>query len=309
MRVPENVCLIGFGEVGFNWAKTLLASGYEPAHLTVLYLTHESGRAQVATDMARKIGVTLVEELDSLPESVELWLHATTTASAEAVTSACLPYMESGQLWIDLNSTGPAMKARMADAVERTGAVFGDGAIMAPASEFGHRTPVWISGAASGRFRSWAGPTGMPVTVIEGPPGSAASVKMCRSLILKGLAASLIEGLAVAELAGVAAHVRRSLVEDLGEDVLDLFCSRFIRRTMQHAQRRSVEVSEAVEMANELGWEALHASGVVEFLQRVVSVGGVEIAEQFEDDGAVLRALGSAFAHHAAGARAAQDET
>lgn len=292
----ESICLVGFGEVGFNWSKTLIEGGYPVSQLAVLYLAHETGRLAVAQEKANTLGLRLVLEARDIPNSTTMFFHATTTASAESVLELCLPVLNQRHAWIDLNSTGPAMKSRMAERIAKTGAEFGDGAILAPASELGHRTPVWISGNASKRFVAWANEWGTPSEVIPGPPGSTASVKMCRSLILKGIAASLIEGLTVAQLAGVEDRVRTSLAENLGESVVERLCTLFIRRTMEHAERRSIEVRDAIQMASEFNFDAVLAKGVEAFLKQVVLVGGPEIGERFEADAAILRELGLAVA-------------
>lgn len=295
MTDSASICLVGFGEVGSNWARTLIEAGHDPSRLTVLYLAHDRGRLVETRRRAEEIGVSLFDAPESVPFESHLFLHATTAASAEAVLERCLPSLATGHVWVDLNSTGPATKARMAEAVAATGATFADGAIMAPAWKLGHRTPVWVAGPGSGTFTAWAQQWGMPTVTVEGPPGSAASIKMCRSLILKGFAASLLEGLAVAELAGVEEPVRRSLNDDLGEGIVELLCQRFIRPTLQHAGRRGAEVDEAVEMAAGLGWEALHAIGVSGFLSRVAAVGGADIGDSDAERSQLLRELAAAY--------------
>lgn len=296
MTASSAVCIVGFGEVGSNWTRTLIDAGYDPSDITILYLAHDRGRVAATRVRAGGLGVRLVDDPAGVPPSTRMFLHATTAASAEAVLERCLPHVAPDQVWVDLNSTGPSMKARMAVAAEGVGAAFADGAIMAPAWKLGHRTPVWVAGPGSSFFTAWAEQWGMPTVTVDGPPGAAASIKMCRSLILKGLAASLVEGLAVAQLAGVEEHVRRSLSDDLGVEIVELFSQRFIRPTLQHAGRRAAEVDEAVEMAEGLGWVPLHAEGVSRFLARVDDVGGSGIAARNDDSSLLLSEFAAAYA-------------
>lgn len=295
MTANDRVCIVGFGEVGFHWTRTLFDGGYDPEDLAVLYLPHAAGRLEHAQAKADELGARLVTTPEEVPDGTHLYLHATTAAGAEDVLDRCIDHLGSEDVWVDVNSTGPAAKECMAVVAAGSGAAFVDGAIMAPAWKLGHRTPVWAAGPGTAAFVAWAERWGMPTVFIEGGPGAAAGIKMCRSFIQKGLAASLVEGLAVAELIGVQQHVRRSLVEDLGQEVVDSFCRRFIRPTMQHAARRAAEVEQAIEMSEGLGWEALHARGVSDFLLRLAEVGGPDIAERNEDETAILQQLGQAY--------------
>ena len=295
MTAADRLCIVGFGDVGYHWTRTLLDAGYDPDDLVVLYLPHDAGRLERAQAKAADVGARLVTDPGQVPGGTHLYFHATTAASAGDVLSRCISILGAKDVWVDVNSTGPAAKERMAEEVAETGAAFVDGAIMAPAWKLGHRTPVWASGPGSPTLAAWAERWGMQAVLVEGPPGAAASIKMCRSLILKGLAASLVEGLAVAELVGVEPHVRRSLAEDLGQEVVDSFCHRFIRPTMQHAARRAAEVEQAITMSERLGWEALNGSGVSQFLARIAEVGGADIGERHEDQTAILKALGKAY--------------
>lgn len=291
---PTPICMVGFGDVGYHWVSTLLEAGHDRDAVVVLYLPHDAGRLERARSKADELGVTLVTNPSDVPDTTRLYFHATTAATAAEVLDQCLSSLRSADTWVDVNSTGPAVKRQMAEAVAERGAGFVDGAIMGPAWKLGHRTPVWVSGSGTNALEAWAEHWGMPTVIVDGPAGAAASIKMCRSVILKGFAASLVEGLTLAELIGVLAPVLESLTDDLGSEVVDAFCQRFVRPTMQHAHRRAGEVVQAMEMGQELEFEVLTADGVSRYLERVARVGGAEIAERDDDMQAILGALGRA---------------
>lgn len=295
MTVRDRLCIVGFGDVGFHWTRTLLEAGYDPDDLVVLYLPHDGGGLARAQAKAEDLGVSLVAAPDQVPDGAHLYFHATTASGSEDVLDRCLPHLSPEDVWVDVNSTGPAAQERMAALAAGSAVAFVDAAIMAPASKLGHRTPVWAAGPGTPQFAAWAERWDMPTVLIEGGPGAAAAIKMCTNLIVKGLAASLVEGLAVAEVIGVQAHVRDSLADYLGQDLVDSFSQRFIRPTMQHAARRAAEVEQAVEMGEHLGWDALNGRGVAAFLGRIAQVGGADIAERHEDQAAILREFSQAY--------------
>lgn len=291
----DSLCLVGFGNVGYHWVRTLLDAGYDREQLVVLYLPHDDERLARARQRANDLGVQFVTDPSAVPREVGLFVHATTAEHAAAILEWCVPALGPGSTWVDVNSTGPRVKSAMAEVVATTGAAFADGAIMAAAWKHGHRTPVWVAGPGAAAFATWAERWQTPVVVIDGEPGAAASIKMSRSLILKGFAASLVEGLAVAEVLGVREAVVASLSDDLGADVVDSFRDRFVRPTLQHARRRAAEVDQAVDMSQAAGWNAVVGSAVAAFLERIARVGGPSIAETHEDERAILAALGEAY--------------
>jgi 3-hydroxyisobutyrate dehydrogenase-like beta-hydroxyacid dehydrogenase len=91
----------------------------------------------------------------------------------------------------------------------------------------------------------------MPVTVVPGPPGAAATRKLLRSVAWKGVAAVVNEALEAARAAGVEPWMRDEL-EALFADV-DL--DRFEQGSRKHAVRRAHELRDVSELLRELGVE------------------------------------------------------
>ncbi len=69
---------------------------------------------------------------------------------------------------------------------------------MAPVPGLGLRTPMLASGPAADDCARMLRSLGANVTVLPGPPGTAASRKLVRSVFYKGLAAAVTEALRVA---------------------------------------------------------------------------------------------------------------
>jgi len=271
------LCFIGIGEVGYHWLRSLRDAGYPAEKLVVLYLDH-GGRSDAAARRAAELGVALVRAPTDLPTTVEYHLHATAPAAASAVFAACLPALRSGQVWVDLNSAGPITKRSVARDAAARGVDFVDGAIMAPAWKHGHRTPVWISGSGAARFAAWGERWGTPTVPLGEQAGTAAQVKMSRSIIVKGLAASLVEGLLLAEMNGIAGPVVESLRGDFGKDLIDTLLRRFVPGTLRHGERRAMEMDGALELAEESGWEAVTLRSTATLLSRVGAVGDKDLA-------------------------------
>ena len=93
------------------------------------------------------------------------------------------------QINVDLNSVSPALKQDIGRAVSATGARFVEAAVMAPVLPYGHRVPMLLGGPGAALFAERMTPLGMRCEVLTAEVGTAAAVKMCRSIVVKGLEA------------------------------------------------------------------------------------------------------------------------
>ncbi|MBF6193666.1 DUF1932 domain-containing protein [Nocardia sp. CDC186] len=238
MTSPVRVAVLGFGEAGAEFARDLVVAGadvrgFDPE----VHAPH--GVAQRA------------DEADAVRDA-ELVFSLTTAEQAEAALRAGLPALAAGTLWAEANTCAPALKARLAEQAARVDAELVDVAIMAPVPGTGLHTPMSVSGPGAPRFAELMRGFGVTVTVVAGPVGAASSRKLLRSVVYKGLAAAVVEGLAGAEAAGCADWFRSHIAAELrgfDEQTLD----RLIDGTYLHAARRAEEMAAAAAQLTDLG--------------------------------------------------------
>jgi 3-hydroxyisobutyrate dehydrogenase-like beta-hydroxyacid dehydrogenase len=226
---------LGLGEAGGGIAADLRAAGvpvrgYDPLPAT---------RPDVATPSAAAAGANLI-------------LSLTTAAEARTAARSVLGALGPGQIYADANTAGAALKRELAARVEPTGARFADLALMAPVPGRGVRTPAVASGPGARTAAELLGGLGMPVTVLPGGPGAAATRKLLRSVAWKGAAAVVNEALAAARAADVEPWMRRELV-DLFAAVDEAALRRMEDGTRRHAARRAREMADACALLRELG--------------------------------------------------------
>lgn len=291
MERAPGLCFVGFGEVTYHWLRTLTGAGYPRDALGVLYLEHRGGRESVAAARAVELGVRLARSVADVPRDRQMYLHATSPAGAYGVFEACRPLLRAGTAWIDLNSTGPTVKVRMAADAAAYGTDFVDGAIMAPAWQLGHRTPVWMSGTGTARFEAWGKAWGTPTVVVGDEAGAAARVKMCRSVIVKGIAASLVEGLLLAEMNGIADPVLESLRNDFGPEIIDTLCNRLVQGTLRHGQRRADEMAGTLDLAAESHWQPRTMHSTAALLAYAGALGSRAVVPHADDYRTLLAGL------------------
>jgi 3-hydroxyisobutyrate dehydrogenase-like beta-hydroxyacid dehydrogenase len=154
-----------------------------------------------------------------------------------------------GQLYADLNTGPPSLKAELAATVEP--ALFVDVALMGPVPGNGLRTPCLVSGSGAPAYAELLEPLGVSVEVVGEEPGQAAERKLLRSVFMKGIAAAAIESLAAARAAGCEDWLHAELA-DVFEGASPALLERLLSGSRIHAARRVHEMRAASAMLADL---------------------------------------------------------
>jgi 3-hydroxyisobutyrate dehydrogenase-like beta-hydroxyacid dehydrogenase len=253
-KIVDNlsVAVLGLGEAGSAFAGDLVAAGvdvrgFDPVPRDVEGI-RRAGNAQEAVT-----GANLVLSINSA------------TAALGAARDVAL---EEGQLYADLNSGSPSLKAAVAAEVEASGAGFADVALMSGVPGNGLRTPSLVSGSGAEAYAELLGALGAPVEVVGPEAGLAAERKLLRSVFMKGLAAAAIESLAAAEAAGCEEWFHAEL-GGIFEGASPALLERLLTGSRIHAARRVHEMEAACAMLTDLRVEPRIASAALGWLEQL----------------------------------------
>ena len=237
---------IGFGEAGSTIAGGLAASGVE--HLVAFdTATGDPRLGPVIRERAQRTGTTLVDSPAALAASAEIIFSTVTSSSALDAALAIAPSLAARHLYADLNSVSPALKQEIDRAVGGSGARFVEVAVMAPVLPYGHRVPMLLGGPSAPLFAERMTPFGMRCEVLAATIGTAAAVKMCRSIVVKGLEALMCECVLGASRYDASAHVFASLNESFPGLDWQKLADYMIGRVVVHGERRAREMEEVAE--------------------------------------------------------------
>ncbi len=243
------VALLGLGEAGSRLAADLAAAGVDVRG----YDPDETAGAELP-------GRAL--DPDAAVAGADVVLSVNSGRTARAAAASVLTASRPGALFADLNTAPPELKRELAALVEGAGLRFADVALLGPVPARGLGTPALASGEGAQAFADALGPLGMPVEVVSETAGDAATLKLLRSVFMKGLAASAIESLDAAEAAGQAEWLRSEIAEVIGEPFLD----RLLDGSRRHAARRVDEMEAAQALLVELGVEPRIAAATASLL-------------------------------------------
>jgi 3-hydroxyisobutyrate dehydrogenase-like beta-hydroxyacid dehydrogenase len=249
---------IGFGEAGSTIAGGLTAAGVAPI---VAYdiATDDARLGPRIRERASRAATTLVESPAAVAEASDIVFSTVTSSSALAAANAIAPYLEPRHLYADLNSVSPALKQSIDRAIGASGARFVEVAVMAPVLPYGHRVPMLAGGPHAALFAETVTPFGMRCDVLAAGVGTAAAVKMCRSIVVKGLEALMCECVLGASRFDANAHVFASLNESFPGIDWQKLADYMVGRVVVHGERRAREMEEVSETLRAIGVEPIMA--------------------------------------------------
>jgi 3-hydroxyisobutyrate dehydrogenase-like beta-hydroxyacid dehydrogenase len=249
--------LVGFGEAAQAFVSGWRSYGYgsdDPGLISTFDVKVESDatRASLLADCA-KLGVDCFAAPGDAFVRKDVVFSLVTADHALAAAERVAPFLASKALYLDCNSCSPKTKGLAAKAVEAAGAFYIDVAVMSPVHPARHRTPLLVAGAQGERARSALTRLGMNFEIVGSNVGQASSIKMLRSVMIKGLEALTAECLLAARRAGVENAVLASLQSSDPAVDWKARAAYNLERMMVHGKRRAAEMNEVAATLRDLG--------------------------------------------------------
>jgi len=254
--------LVGYGEVGRILAEDLRARG--AARVTAYDVKLGGPAASPLCEHAERHGVELAVSHAALADSADLIVSAVTASQTVLAALACAPAVRPGAWFLDFNSASPGAKQRAGAAIDAAGAAYVEGAVMTSLPPYRIRVPLLLGGARAAELQPLLGALGFHARVASDKVGVASATKMCRSVMIKGLEAMVIEAFTAARAYGVEAQVLASLAETFPGIDWEHQAAYFFQRVIQHGRRRAEEMREAAETVREAGLTPWSASATAE---------------------------------------------
>lgn len=258
----QHIGLIGYGEVGKIFALGLKAQpGVAGVGAWDLKFAQTTVRdAELAH--AAQHGVTAHASAQALCAASDLVISAVTASATLAVAQEAAAHMRPGAVFLDLNSASPGTKQQAAALIEARGAHYVEAGVMTSVPPYGIRVPMLLGGPQAAALAAVLAGWGMDAKPVSEQLGVASAIKMCRSIMIKGLEALVIESYATARHYGVQDHVLPTLAETFPSIDWQKQGSYFFSRVVQHGQRRAEEMRESARTVQEAGMDPLMASAI-----------------------------------------------
>jgi 3-hydroxyisobutyrate dehydrogenase-like beta-hydroxyacid dehydrogenase len=257
-----HVGLIGYGEVGRILAEDLRQQDVKVTAYDIKLRSDQSGRA--LRDHAKQHGVALSASHADLAAQSDFIVSAVTASQAVPVAKACAETVKQGAWYLDFNSASPGAKQRAAVLIDNAGGRYVEGAVMTSLPPYRIKVPLLLGGSGAAALAPLLLELGFAAKVASDKLGVASAVKMCRSVMIKGLEAMVIESFTTARAYGVEDAVLASLKETFPGIDWEKQGAYFFQRVIEHGRRRSEEVREVAETVREIGLDPWSSQGTAE---------------------------------------------
>jgi 3-hydroxyisobutyrate dehydrogenase-like beta-hydroxyacid dehydrogenase len=263
--------LIGYGEVG-----KIFCSGLKPHALSVSAWDIKFSRADVCDAErahAEQHAVVALDGMAALCGACDFIISAVTASNTLAVAQEAAQHLRAGTIFLDLNSASPGTKQLAAAAIAAAGGFYVESGVMTSVPPYGIKVPMLLGGARAAELAAQLRGWGLDATAVSDKLGVASAIKMCRSVMIKGLEALVIESYTAARAYGVEDHVLPTLAETFPSIDWERQGGYFFSRVVQHGQRRAEEMREAARTVEEAGFASTMASAIAAKQQWVADQG------------------------------------
>lgn len=252
--MSRTLALIGFGEAGSTFARTGQWQG-----CAIGWDIAPARRAAMA-----EYGVASAPDAAGALDQASLALSLVTADQALAAAQEYAAFLQPGAIWCDMNSVAPETKRDAAKHIEAAGAHYVDVAVLAPVHPAGLAVPLLLSGSQADLAAHALAELGFTnIRCVGDKVGRASTIKMVRSVMVKGLEALTDEMMAAAGTAGVVDEVLASL--DASDKQLSWRerADYNLERMETHGARRAAEMEEVAKTLHELGVDPLMTQGTI----------------------------------------------
>ena len=244
------VAFIGFGEAGLASAESLGQGPVGGLSLRAFDIKLEGQDIAVAEIMAARMsnaGVTACDTAQTAVSDADIVISVVTADQAAKAAGSAARHLAKDALYLDMNSCAPTTKQMAASSVEPAGATYVDVAVMAPIQPRGHETPMLAAAANPDRVAATLAAAGIKPRFVGEEIGRASTIKMLRSVMIKGMEALTAECFRAAVKAGVASEVAASLDASQTDMGWAEQTSYNMERMTEHGIRRAAEMREVAK--------------------------------------------------------------
>lgn len=263
------------GFLGFGEAAQALVTGWARADNTSIsvYDIKTDGpsneiRAGKIADY-RRFGVTGCETTAEALRGKPIVFSLVTADQAHIAARNAAAALEPDALYFDCNSCAPETKRRSAAVIDGAGGRYVDVAVMAPVHPNLHKVAMLVSGPHADAALQVFDALDMNARKMPGDVGRASSIKMVRSVMMKGLEALVLECVLAGRKAGVDDVVLDSLDKSYPGFDWKAKSAYMLERVMNHGIRRAAEMREVAKTVADLGIDNGMSKAIVDWHQRV----------------------------------------
>jgi len=283
MIEPKVIALLGFGEAGSAIARGLAAEGgwrgpvkpgdNAPRRLIAIDpALDKDARGSALGKEARRLDIAIADRYSEALSDADLVICAVQGENALEAAASAAPLMKKGAHFLDLCTVTGKMADEDRAAIEAAGGRYVDVAVMGGFFKSGIKAKMLVAGADAEAAVIWMNANGFDAKALGPKPGSASSVKMLRSVMMKGVESLAVESLVTAQRQGILEEVL-ACFSDADQLPFRDFIATLVQTHVVHAHRRWEEMGLVAKTLRETGVDPLMTETTEKSLRRTVDAG------------------------------------
>lgn len=271
---PDKIALIGFGEAGQAFCK-----GWS-GELSSMFSAYDIKSLNPDTvDLQQAIytnsGIAGFKDIGACTAEASAIFSLVTADQALFAAESTAKFIPENGYYFDCNSCAPDTKKAASVIIANAGGRYVDVAVMAPVYPLMHKVPLLISGPDADDALVFLSKLGMSPEFAGEEIGRASSIKMIRSIMVKGLEALVAECVLSGRKAGVENVVLETLEKSYPGFGWHKRASYMLERMMVHGPRRAAEMREVSLTVEQLGLDSSMSKATTKWQQKI---GDLELA-------------------------------
>ncbi|MDI9880545.1 NAD(P)-dependent oxidoreductase [Flectobacillus longus] len=251
------IAILGLGEAGARFANDLAANGHQ------IWGYDPEPKYKLNSD------IQLVESNAKAVSYADVILSVNLSSASIEIAQEIATVAKPHQFFCEMNTSGPQKKIAIAKILAPTQIKVIDLAIMAPVPPKGILTPFLAAGEYASDLLDFVKPLALNISLVENSTiGDAATRKLLRSIVYKGIAAVICEAMEAGEVFGMEAYIRGQISSLVGGN--DEIIDRFVEGSRTHALRRMHEMEAVIEMLEDKGVEPIVTRGTRNNLEKLL---------------------------------------
>lgn len=280
---PRVIALLGFGEAGSAIAQGLCAEGgwrgtAKPGDnaprrvIAIDTALDKDARGTTLGKAARALDVAISDSYTEALSEADLVICAVQGEHALEAAAAAAPRLKKGAHFLDLCTVTGRMSDEDRAEIEKGAGRYIDVAVMGGFFKQGIKAPMLVAGEDAEQAVAWMNANGFETKLLGPKPGSASSVKMLRSTLIKGVEALGVEALVTAKRQGILEEVLACL-SDADQMPFRDYIAMLVQTHIVHAHRRWEEMGLVARTLRETGVDPLMTEAIERSHRRTVDAG------------------------------------
>lgn len=280
---PRVIALLGFGEAGSaiaqglcvegGWRGTAKPGDNAPRRLIAIDTAlDKDARGTTLGKAARALDVAISDNYTEALSEADLVICAVQGEHALEAATAAAPLLKKGAHFLDLCTVTGKMSDEDRAEIEKGAGRYVDVAVMGGFFKQGIKAPMLVAGEDAEEAVTWMNANGFETKLLGPKPGSASSVKMLRSTLIKGVEALGVEALVTAKRQGILEEVLACL-SDADQMPFRDYIAMLVQTHIVHAHRRWEEMGLVAKTLRETGVDPLMTEAIERNHRRTVDAG------------------------------------